>query len=113
VPHFGNDHQVAVSSQKRGDVTAVVQEVGQTINRPANQNMGQSAVFGVVVLNMMWGGGLLICLFFVDMRSSIPTNGRGSSSKRMRHIDIRYFFVSDRIASKEIRVESCPFVVFL
>jgi hypothetical protein len=101
VPHFGSDQRVAVSSQKRGDVTAVVQEEGQTINRPANQNMEQSAVF-VVVLKM-WVVSTHLT-FFVDMRSSIPTNGRGS---------IRYFFVSDRIASKEIRIQSCPFVVFL
>ena len=35
-------------------------------------------------------------------------NGRGSSSKRTRHINIRYFFVADRIASKEVKVEYCP-----
>jgi hypothetical protein len=38
----------------------------------------------------------------------LEKNGRASSSKRTRHINIRYFFVTDRIASKEIRVEYCP-----
>ena len=38
----------------------------------------------------------------------LENNGRFSSSKRTHHINIRYFFVTDRIASKEIRVEYCP-----
>jgi len=38
----------------------------------------------------------------------LEKNGRGSSSKRTRHVNIRYFFVTDRIASKEVRVEYCP-----
>ena len=35
-------------------------------------------------------------------------NGRGSSSKRTRHIAIRYFFIADRISNGELRVEYCP-----
>ena len=38
----------------------------------------------------------------------LEKNGRGSSGKRTRHINIRYFFVADRIASNEMRVEYCP-----
>jgi hypothetical protein len=38
----------------------------------------------------------------------LERNGKRSSSKRTRHIDIRYFFVTDRIESKEMRVEYCP-----
>ena len=34
----------------------------------------------------------------------ICNNGRASSSKRARHIDIRYFFITDCINSKEVRV---------
>jgi hypothetical protein len=68
----------------------VVQLERQAINRPANQNMGQSAVF-VLVLNM--------CVA-VHMRSPIPSNGRGSSSKRTRHIKIHFFCM---IASKEVK----------
>ncbi len=45
-----------------------------------------------------------------DNQSTIllENNGKRSSSKRTRHIDIRYYFVTDRIKSKEIRVEYCP-----
>jgi hypothetical protein len=35
-------------------------------------------------------------------------NGKDSSSKRTGHINIRYFFIKDRIASKEVSIEHCP-----
>ena len=38
----------------------------------------------------------------------LETNGRGSSGKRTRHINVRYFFIADRVKSKEIRIEYCP-----
>ena len=38
----------------------------------------------------------------------LERNGRASSGRRTRHINIRYFFVSDRIKQKELRVEYCP-----
>ena len=38
----------------------------------------------------------------------LSKNGKASSSKRTRHIDIRYFFITDRVASKEIEVSYCP-----
>ena len=38
----------------------------------------------------------------------LEKNGRASSSKRTRHINIRYFFITDRIARKEVEVEYCP-----
>jgi hypothetical protein len=47
---------------------------------------------------------------YQDNQSAIllEKNGRASSSKRTRHINIRYFFVTDRIANKELSVEYCP-----
>jgi hypothetical protein len=38
----------------------------------------------------------------------LENNGRGSSSKRTRHINIRYFFITDRIKAGEVRVAYCP-----
>jgi hypothetical protein len=38
----------------------------------------------------------------------LENNGKRSSGKRTRHIDIRYFFVTDRIGSNEVRVKHCP-----
>jgi hypothetical protein len=45
-----------------------------------------------------------------DNKSSIllETNGRGSSGKRTRHIDVRHFYIADRVKSGEIRIECCP-----
>jgi hypothetical protein len=47
---------------------------------------------------------------FQDNQSAmlLEKNGRGSSSKRTRHINIRYFFVTDRVKSKEVSIEYCP-----
>eukprot|EP00957_Ditylum_brightwellii_P180993 13788812-Ditylum_brightwellii.AAC.1 len=38
----------------------------------------------------------------------LEKNGKGSSSKRTRHIDIRYFFVTDRIAASDLTIEYYP-----
>jgi hypothetical protein len=45
-----------------------------------------------------------------DNQSTIllEKNGCGSGSKRTCHINICYFFVTDRIQSKEVSVEYCP-----
>jgi len=50
------------------------------------------------------------CIVFQDNESTIllATNGRASSSRRTRHVNIRYFFVTDRIEAGELRVEYCP-----
>jgi hypothetical protein len=49
-------------------------------------------------------------VIFQDNQSAIllEKNGRASSSKRTRHINVRYFFVADRIAQGEVSVEYCP-----
>jgi hypothetical protein len=49
-------------------------------------------------------------LLYQDNKSAIllEKNGKMSSGKRTRHINIRYFFVTDRIENKELRVEYCP-----
>ena len=47
---------------------------------------------------------------YQDNQSAIllERNGRASSSKRTRHINIRYFFVTDCVANGEIKIEYCP-----
>ena len=40
-------------------------------------------------------------------------NGRNSCTGNSRHIDIRYFFVKDRIDKGELRVEYCPSSIML
>jgi hypothetical protein len=47
---------------------------------------------------------------YQDNQSAIllERNGRASSGRRTRHVNIRYCFVTDRIANKELRVKYCP-----
>ena len=47
---------------------------------------------------------------YQDNQSAIllENNGKKSSSKKTRHINIRYYFITDRIKSDEIEIEYCP-----
>jgi hypothetical protein len=49
-------------------------------------------------------------ILFQDDKSSIllEKDGKASSSKRTKHIDIRYFFITDRINKNELSVVWCP-----
>jgi hypothetical protein len=49
-------------------------------------------------------------LVYQDNKSAmlLEENGRASSSKRTKHINVRYFFVKDRIDKGEIRLQHCP-----
>ena len=38
----------------------------------------------------------------------LERNGKALSSKRTKHINVRYFFITDRISKGEVRVEWCP-----
>ncbi len=56
------------------------------------------------------GYGVVENLLLQDNKSSIllERNGRASSSNRTRHINIRYFFISDRMNIKEVSPHWCP-----
>jgi hypothetical protein len=56
------------------------------------------------------GYGVEASILKQDYLSTIllEKNGRASSSKRIKHINVRYFFIRDRINSGEITVEHCP-----
>jgi len=56
------------------------------------------------------GWGLTDNVVMQDNKSTmlLEKNGKASSSKRMKHINVRYFFVTDRIAKGDLRVEWCP-----
>jgi hypothetical protein len=49
-------------------------------------------------------------LIYQDNKSAmlLERNGKASSSKRTKHINVRYFFVKDKIAKGEIELEHCP-----
>ncbi len=49
-------------------------------------------------------------VIFQDNQSSIllERNGKASSSKMTKHINVRYFFITDRISKGEVCVQWCP-----
>ena len=50
------------------------------------------------------------CVLMQDNESAIKIekNGKRSGSKRTRHMDIRYFFIKDRVNSENITIKYCP-----
>jgi hypothetical protein len=62
--------------------------------------------------NFMEGQGYTVNdnIVYQDNKSAmlLEKNGRASSSHRTRHINIRYFFVSDRVKNGELSIEYCP-----
>ncbi len=49
-------------------------------------------------------------ILYQDNKSAVllEMNGRASSSKRTRHIEIRYYYVADQVAKGDLRVVWCP-----
>ncbi len=59
---------------------------------------------------MFQGYGVTQNLLLQDNKSSIllERNGKASSGKRTRHINIQYFFITDRVNMKEIEIKRRP-----
>ncbi len=59
---------------------------------------------------MAQGYGVTENLLLQDNKSSmlLKWNGKASSGKRTRHINIRYFFITDRVNMKEVEIKWCP-----
>ena len=49
-------------------------------------------------------------ILYQDNISAIrmETNGKASCTKRTKHIEIRYFYITDKVKSGEISIEHCP-----
>ena len=49
-------------------------------------------------------------IVYQDNKSAIllETNGKASSGKRTRHLNIRYFFITDQISKGKMKIEYCP-----
>ena len=50
------------------------------------------------------------CLVYQDNKSAIllEKNGKASSGKRTKHLNVRYFFIKDRSDNGELKIEYCP-----
>jgi hypothetical protein len=61
------------------------------------------------------GYGVKDNVLFQDNKSSIllEKNGKSSSNKRMKHINIRYLFITDRVKKEEVSVVWCPIGVMI
>ncbi len=59
---------------------------------------------------MAQGYGVTKNLLLQDNKSPMlmERNGKASSGKRTRHINIWYFFITDRINLKEVQIEAYP-----
>ncbi len=59
---------------------------------------------------MAQGYGVMENLLLQDNKSSmlLERNGKASSGKHTRHINIWYFFITDRVNIKEIEIKWCP-----
>ena len=94
--------------------------VGSTKQKLNTRSSTETEVVGVddFMPSILWTRYFLIAqgysvsdnILAQDNKSSIllEQNGKASSSKRTKHINIRYFFVTDRIAKGELKVEWCP-----
>ena len=53
--------------------------------------------------------------FFQDNEAAerLEKNGRASSSQKTRHIDIRYFWMKDRIKTEYLSIVHCPTEIML
>jgi len=54
-------------------------------------------------------------ILYQDNTSAIllEKNGRSSSTKRTRHMNVRYFFIKDHVDSRRVRIDHCPTAAML
>jgi hypothetical protein len=126
VLHWWVDASFAVHPDMRSHTGAVLSlgrgaAIGMSTRQKINTKSSTEAeLVGVAdaMSQIAWVRNFLIAqgfeitdnVIYQDNQSTIllARNGRRSSGKRTRHIDIRYFFVTDRIAQGDVRVEYCP-----
>ena len=71
-----------------------------------------------LMLHILWtnyflnwqGNNAKDTIFYQDNKSAIllNKNGKKSSSKRTKHIAIRYYFITDRVKADELNIRYCP-----
>jgi len=85
---------------------------------PAKTNATKFVVYHLTRHNLLWvrlfmraqGFKVRDNILYQDNKSAmlLETNGRASSSKRTKHIDIWYYYVADRVAKGNLRIVWCP-----
>ena len=76
--------------------------------------VGADDLIGDVIWTRMFlqwqGWGATDNIVYQDNESAmkLEVNGKASSTKRTKHIDIKYFFITDRVKAGDSRVVRCP-----
>jgi hypothetical protein len=115
VHHDMKSHTGATMSLGKGSIYST--SVRQRLNTKSST---EAELVGVddVMPQVLWtryfleaqGYGVRDSKIYQDNQSAMlmEKNGKASSGKRTRHINIRYFFVADRVQSGEVSIEYCP-----
>ena len=100
-----------------GKGAAIASSIKQKLNTKSST---EAELVGVddMVGNILWTNYFLKAqgynydetIIYQDNKSAIllEKNGMASSSKRTKHINIRYFFIKDRVEKKEVKILYCP-----
>ena len=100
-----------------GQGAAISQSTGQKVNARSSTEAEIIAVDDGMGI-MLWSRGFLEAqgvnvednILHQDNQSAIllETNGKASSSKRTRHLNIRHFFVTDQVKQGTLTIKYCP-----
>ena len=113
-PDF-RSHTGAVMTMGKGAVTSLSRKQGMNTR---SSTEAEVVAADEVVGPMLWtklflehqGYPVRKNILFQDNRSAmlLEENGRKSAGKRSRHLNIRFFFVTDQKAKDNIQIEYCP-----
>ena len=119
-------HQYAVHPDMRGHTGATMSMGNGSVfsgswkQKLVTRSSTESEVVGVydILPQILWtkkfledqGVGIKETVLYQDNMSSmlLERNGRQSSTKRMKHMDIQYFYVGDHIQNKTLSLHHCP-----
>ena len=113
-PDF-RSHTGAVFTMGEGALTAICRKQGMNTR---SSTEAEVVAADELVGPMLWTKEFLVHqgypvrrnILFQDNRSAmlLESNGRKSAGKRSRHLNIRYFFVTDQRAKGNIDIQYCP-----
>jgi len=113
-PDF-KSHTGAVSTMGDGAIQSISRK--QKINTKSSTEAELVAVDNILTM-ILWtqlfmesqGYELAQNIVYQDNKSAIllETNGKKSSSKRTRALNIRYFFITDQVERKKVEIQYCP-----
>ena len=108
-------HTGAVQTLGSGAISSI--STKQKVN---SRSSTEAELIGIddVISKVLWskrfleaqGFDLEVTVIYRDNTSSmkLEANGRASASKRTRHFNIRYFYITDLIQRREVTIKYCP-----